>query len=190
MGVTGDVWLIAGVQASGKTTVADLLAHRFDAGVHVRGGAFYRMAVRGWVHHDDERRDEARRLLNLRYWLSAMVADEYCAAGFTAVVQDNIYGGDIVTWLRSIKTRPRHLVVLRPSIEVVKEREATRSRFTGKIAYREGGVTVEELDEQPGVTPHLGLWLNTSNQSPDETVLEILRRAGESIVDEELGHLG
>ncbi len=81
------VWLVTGVQASGKSTVADLLARQFDRGVHVRGGQFYRWAVRGWVHPGDEREAEARRLLDLRYWLSATVAGEYCDAGFTVVVR-------------------------------------------------------------------------------------------------------
>jgi adenylylsulfate kinase-like enzyme len=36
------VWLITGAQASGKSTVADLLSRRFLHGVHVRGGTFYR----------------------------------------------------------------------------------------------------------------------------------------------------
>jgi hypothetical protein len=84
------VWLITGAQASGKSTIANLLARAFERGVHVRGGQFYRWAVRGWVHFDDENQTEARRLLELRYRLSAIAADEYAAAGFTTVVQDNI----------------------------------------------------------------------------------------------------
>src|SRR6476646_2797261 len=98
--MSGGVWLITGAQASGKTTVAELLAGQFERGVHVRGGQFYRCVVRGWVHFDDaERTDEARRLLDLRYRLSATVADEYAAANFTTVVQDNIYGDDVTRWL-------------------------------------------------------------------------------------------
>jgi cytidylate kinase len=75
--MTGAVWLVTGAQASGKSTVADLLARRFERGVHIRGGQFYRWVVRGWVHFDDlERPDEARRLLELRYRLSALAAAE------------------------------------------------------------------------------------------------------------------
>jgi hypothetical protein len=123
------VWLIIGVQAAGKSTVADGLAHAFSRGVHIGGGQFYRWVANGWVHPTETGADEyARRLLNLRYRLSAMVADEYLREGFTAVVQDNIYGQDVLTWLRAVKARPRHLVVLRPSVEVVRERDSAGGR--------------------------------------------------------------
>lgn len=78
------------------------------------------------MHVDDDRADEARRLLDLRYRLSAKVADEYCAAGFSTVVQDNIFGEDVLTWLQAVAARPRHLVVLRPSVAVVTERDKAR----------------------------------------------------------------
>jgi predicted kinase len=181
--MSGQQWLIVGVQASGKSTVADLLARQFDAGVHVRGGEFYRWAVRGWAHHDDERRDEARRLLELRYRLSGLVADEYCEQGFTTVVQDNLYGDDVATRLRNVKTQPRRLVVLRPSLAVVAQRERSRREATGKVAYRDGGVTIAELDDQLAATPDMGLWLDTSLMGPQGTVEEILRRQEEAIVE-------
>jgi cytidylate kinase len=43
------VWLIAGAQASGKATVADLLARRFHRGVHLRGGQFYPASDLGYA---------------------------------------------------------------------------------------------------------------------------------------------
>jgi hypothetical protein len=133
--------------------VADLLAREFSHGVHVRGGQFYRWAVRGWVPAGDARAAEARRLLDLRYRLSAMVADEYATAGFAVVAQDNIYGADVLTWLTSITNRPRHLVVLRPSVAAVRERDAAWHSSTGKVAYRPGEFTIEGLDAALGQTP-------------------------------------
>ena len=41
------VVLVTGVPASGKSTVADLLARRFTRGVHVKGDVFRRMVVAG-----------------------------------------------------------------------------------------------------------------------------------------------
>jgi hypothetical protein len=176
------VWLVTGAQASGKSTVADLLARRFDHGVHVRGGQFYRWAVRGWIHVGEPDEREARRLLDLRYRLSALAANEYAAAGFTTVVQDNIYGVDVEHWLESVGAAEKHLVVLRPKVEVVEARHADRQRAIGKTAYR-GGFTPAINDEHVASTGRdLGLWLDTSDQTPEQTVGEILARAEEARV--------
>jgi len=181
--MAGAVWLITGAQASGKSTVADLLARRFERGVHVRGGQFYRWAVRGWVHFDGADPAEGRRLLELRYHLSAVVADEYAAAGFITVVQDNIYGPDVTYWLRSIRARPTHLVVLRPSVVVLDARHEDRRLQTGKVAYG-GAFTAAVNDAHVAATPaDAGLWLDTSDQSPEQTVAEIVARAFEALVD-------
>lgn len=177
------MWLITGAQASGKSTVADLLAQRFARGVHVRGGQFYRWAVSGWTHVDDNDEAEARRLLDLRYRLSATVADEYAAAGFTTIVQDNIYGPDVERWLDSVRARPLHLVVLRPRVPIVEARDAARRRATGKVAYR-GAFTPSVNDVHvAGTRRDLGLWLDTSELTPFETVDELVRRAGEARVE-------
>ena len=185
---TEGVWLIAGAQAAGKSTVADLLARQFERGVHIRGGQFYRWAVRGWVHPGDARTAEARRLLDLRYRLSAMAADEYCRAGFAAVVQDNIFGADVARWLESVTARRRHLVVLRPSIAVIRQREQQRQLATGKVAYRPGEFTPEDLDGFLAETPRIGLWLDTSDMTAEETVSQILIRQSAAEVDGVLAH--
>jgi hypothetical protein len=181
--VADGVWLVVGVQAPGKSTVADLLSRQFERGVHVRGSQFSRWAVSGWTNPWDEDQDEARRLLDLRYGLSALVASQYCRAGFATVVQDNIFGEDVRTWLRAVTERPRHLIVLRPSVTTVLERDQARQSELGKVAYRSAETDVDQLDTLLGTTPRIGLWLDTSKQTPIETVQSILERQSEAAVD-------
>jgi hypothetical protein len=55
----------------------------------------------------------------------------------------------------------------------VAQREADR----GKVAYRDGFNRVSELDRAlRQETPHMGMWLDNSDQEPDATVNEIIMR--------------
>ena len=165
--------LITGISATGKSTVADELARRFERGVHVRGDVFRRMVVAGREDMTATPSEEAVRQLRLRYRLGAATADAYHEAGFAVVVQDVVLGPVLADYVAAIRSRPLVVVVLAPRPEVVSEREAGRA----KVAYRAGHADIAALDR--GLrheTPRLGLWLDTSAQSPAETVAEILRR--------------
>lgn len=173
------VTIITGISSAGKSTVSQLLAERFDRSVHVKGDVFRRMIVGGreWLggaHHGEE----ARRQLRLRYELSAHVADRYCEAGFTTIVQDIIIGRHLPEYVRLVRSRPRRLFVLAPDAEVVAWREAARD----KTAYV-GPVGPAELDAAfRADTPRIGLWLDTSEQTAEQTVDEIVARADEAVV--------
>ena len=171
------IWLVTGVSAAGKSTVSQLLAERFERGVHVKGDVFRRMIVAGREEMTWVPSDEAVAQLQLRYRLGATTADAYATAGFDVVLQDIVMGHDLPAYVDRIRTRPLHVVVLAPRAEVVSAREAARP----KTAYR-GDVTPENLDDAMRDTPRLGLWLDTSDQTPEETVEEILRRRDESLV--------
>jgi predicted kinase len=165
--------LITGVPAAGKSTVAERLARRFRRGVHVRGDVFRRMVVAGREEMTADPSGEAWRQLRLRYHLGAHAADAYHRAGFSVVVQDVVVGPVLAEYVDAIRTRPLVVVVLAPRPEVVASREAGRA----KVAFRGDMDTIATLDA--GLrreTPRLGLWLDTSDQSPDETVDEIVRR--------------
>jgi predicted kinase len=122
------VVLITGVMASGKSTVAELLAGQLPRAAHVRGDVFRRMVVSGREELLPEETPEARAQLGLRYGLSALVADEYAHHGWTAVVQDIILGDDLTRYVARVQTRPLYVVVLAPSIAAVRAREAARPK--------------------------------------------------------------
>lgn len=163
------LYVITGVMAAGKSTVAQALAERFEAGVHVRGDTFRRAVVRGRHEMTTAPTDEALDQLRLRYELTATVADRYVEAGFVTVVQDTILGPMLPVALRFFQSRPAALVVLAPTVEVVAKREAARD----KTGY--GSFTPADLDRVLREdTSRLGLWIDSSNQTPTETVDEIL----------------
>lgn len=118
---------------------------------------------------------EAFDQLHLRYRLAALVADGYAEAGFTAIYQDIVLGPDLEQATMLIRTRPLHVIVLAPRPEVVLRRAESRDKVSGY-----GGWTAEALDEMLRATPRIGLWLDTSDQTPDDTVDEIWRRASEA----------
>lgn len=167
------VVLLTGVMAAGKSTVGALLAGRFPKGAHVRGDVFRRMVVSGREEMTDAPSEGAWRQLRLRYRLGATVADAYFDAGFSVVVQDVVLGPTLGEYVGGIASRPLAVVVLAPRPEVIARREQQRA----KKGYT-GGVTPAMLDEAlRQATPRIGLWLDSSDQTPEETVDEILRRA-------------
>ncbi|MGI9616918.1 MAG: AAA family ATPase [Acidimicrobiales bacterium] len=163
------LYVITGVMAAGKSTVAQVLAERFESSAHVRGDAFRRAIVTGRHEMSPSPTDEALEQLRLRYELTATVADRYVEAGFVTVVQDTILGPMLPVALRFFRTKPAALVVLAPTVDVVAQRETARA----KTGY--GAFTPADLDRVLREdTPRLGLWLDSSNQTPTETVDEIL----------------
>jgi cytidylate kinase len=167
------VVLITGISASGKSTVADLLARRFDRGVHVKGDIYRRMVVAGREEVGSPPSEEAWRQLRLRYRLGAAAADAYHDAGFSVVVQDVVIGSVLADYVAAIRSTPLIVVALTPRAEIVAQREEARS----KSAYRDGVSDISELDVALREhTPRIGLWLDTSDQSPVETVDAIIER--------------
>ena len=168
------VVVVTGISASGKSTVSALLASRFDRGVHVKGDVFRRMVVSGRHEMSSKPTDEAWHQLRLRYQLGARTADAYHEAGFSVVLQDVIIGTVLNDYLAAVRSRPLVLVVLCPTADTVAAREAARP----KTAYRSGPSEVAEWDALfRRETPQIGMWIDTSDHQPAETVDAILEQA-------------
>ncbi len=163
--------LVTGIMASGKSTVAQLLSERFEKSVHLRGDIFRRMIVKNRKEVQPNAGKDEMDQLRLRYRLAAQSADAYFQAGFTVVVQDVVIGPMLNDFISFIQSRPFYVVVLCPNSSVVTQRENARL----KKGY--GAWTVEELDSLlRNETPRIGMWLDSSELTPEETVNEIITR--------------
>ncbi|MHB1505507.1 MAG: hypothetical protein ACYCO4_04905 [Sulfobacillus sp.] len=104
--------------------------------------------------------------------MAAQASDAYAEAGFTVVVQDVIVGNFLTDFVRALHHRPVFVVVLAPSADAVQRREAQRP----KKGYVDGW-TVPELDRVLWTqTPPIGLWLDSSEQTAEQTADEAYRR--------------
>lgn len=166
--------VVTGVMAVGKSTVADLLAHRFDRAVHLRGDLFRKMIVAGRDPIVPPLGPEAIRQLELRRRLAALAAAEYRREHFTVVLQDIYVGSDLADMLDRLAA-PVHLIVLTARPEVIAERERQR----GKTGYGDWRVVdlCAAFEEE---TPRVGLWIDTSDLSPGETAELVLAHLDEA----------
>lgn len=172
---TPQIIVVTGVMAAGKSTVSQLLAERFTKAVHLRGDEFRRVVVRGRVDLSPHGDPEAERQLLLRHRIAAHTANAYAEAGFTVVVQDLFVGTSLQPFLDQL-TAPLRLVMLAPDVMTVMQREAERA----KTGYADLW-SIRDFDHKVKTeTPHIGLWLDSSHQTPDETVDEIIARLDEA----------
>jgi predicted kinase len=172
-----ELWIITGVSAAGKSTVAQALAERLDPSAHVRGDVFRRFLVNGALVIGPGAPPEALDQLRLRYRLAVHTAEAMVAEGFNVVLQDVIIGPMLGEVLDLVTVEPVRLVVLTPTVDTVAEREAGRA----KSAYEH--FTIESFDRLlRDETPRRGLWLDTSDLTVEQTVDEVLRRADEALL--------
>jgi cytidylate kinase len=168
MSARGRVIVITGAMATGKSTVADLLAIRLPKSVHIHGDMFRRMVVSGRADMTPNPSPDAIAQLNLRYDLAAMAADRCAEDGFDAIVQDVILGKDLADFVKRIASPERYLVVLSPRVSALEWREEQRLRA---VVHLSAGALDEVLRRE---SAQIGYWLDSSAQTTEETVEDIL----------------
>jgi predicted kinase len=164
--------VVTGIMAAGKSTVARLLAERFPKGVHVEADVLQQMVVSGaeWVNRPGMPTGEAANQLRLRLKNMCLLGRAFVEEGFSVVLDDIIIGDRWQELQNELHGLPFSLVVLAPSQEVV-----TRQRDGHREKSPQGEEWAAYLDHELRTTmAGIGLWIDSSAQTPSETVEQIL----------------
>jgi hypothetical protein len=172
------LFVISGVPASGKTTVSRLLASRLDRAVCVPGDAIRAMVVTGRADMRPDAGEAELRQLLLRYQGALAVAAVYLDAEFDVVVEDVIIGPMLSKFLELVPVPEVHLVFLDPSAKAV----ANRDRGRSKTAYGDHWDVGELRNVLREETARLGLWLDSTELSAEQTADRILGDLSASLV--------
>ena len=172
-----DVWLITGIPGAGKSTISRLLATHFGRGTHIEGDRLADMVVGGAVFPGEKPHSESSRQSVLVMHHLCLLARSFARAGFTPVMDYVAMTRSGIAFYRRRLSRLRlHVVILDPGKDTALARDRDRTEKTVAAPWTH----LEDVMRRE--LPGIGLWVDSSGQTPEQTLRYILRHRTEALL--------
>lgn len=165
--------IVTGAPGAGKSTVSRAVAAALSRSALLEAYVVSGMVVSGYVWPLGEPADEAARQIRLCHENLCVLATNLADAGFTPVIDVVVPDLANLDGFRSALGDRLRLVVLDPGTDVCVSRNATRAPIEQFFFDGYDGLHATMSTGFGG----LGWWLDTSTQSSDETVDQLLAHA-------------
>jgi hypothetical protein len=162
--------IITGPPGAGKSSVARLIAERLRRSALLDGDAINALIVSGFVWALGEPAEEAARQVRLLHANLCSLAANFADAAITPVIDAVLPDGDRLDFfLETLAPRPVLMVVLAPSADVCRRRNAGRPPET-QFFFEGHEELMDRMREDFGT---IGWWLDSSALSLEETVQRV-----------------
>lgn len=170
----GSCIIITGVPGAGKSTVSLLVTQALKRSALLTGDQINRLIVSGHVWALGEPAEEAALQVQLCNRNLCELAANFTDAGFTPVIDWIIPDRDQLDYyLDALAPRRVLLVVLAPSIDMCRQRNAIRDPDD---QFFFNGYESLQASMHDGFG-NVGWWFDTSDLTPDETAGQIIAKA-------------
>ena len=173
------VWIINGIPAAGKTTTSKALAERFAKAAVISRDDLQAQIISGNVWPDGTPQEEANFQIDLNIRNQCALAKSYLEHGFTPICDEVVGKEQLSIYKESLGSLNLFLVTFNPPFETVLKRDQQRSkvsRFNNPTRY---GILKEYVLTLSGI----GLWVDNSTMTVEETVSHILENKDKCLLD-------
>lgn len=165
-----EIWIINGIPGVGKSATAHALAAHHGRGVHIEGDKLQELIVSGSVAPGGQPFEEEKRQIHLNVRNQCLLARSFAGENFIPVLDYVVVNrARVEEYHQHLIGLSLHLVTLAPGVFVALERDRRRPEKTVAATWT-------HLDEMiRAELSGVGLWIDNSTLSVEETVSHILR---------------